>query len=208
MSATSVLQNTRSRLRDLLIYFPVFLRNPIVSIKRVPEWDISNAVLLLVLVTIPSGILSGVISRNIMTMLWGIFLLPIITVLITSTAAVGFYYIFLVLFRRQVDPVKLYVLVVLSSIPFLALRILVPIAPPLSILAVLAAGALFTVGAVENFQLPRPKVYKLMGSLFVVFFVFWIYQTIQSSRRKADYSKEISPETLQQLKEEMEREVD
>lgn len=204
----AVWQNTKSRLRDILTYLPLFFRSPITSIQRVPDWDFGNALLLLVLITIPSGILGGIVARNMMTVLWGIFLLPVITVFITAILAIGFYYVFTALFRTQVDPARLFLTVVLASIPFLALRIFVPIIPLFSLIGVILSALLLTVGVVDNFSLPRQKVFKLMGGLIAVFFIFWMYQTIQSSRRKTDYSKEISAETLQQLREELEKETE
>ncbi|HEX4924698.1 MAG TPA: YIP1 family protein [Bdellovibrionales bacterium] len=204
----AVWQNTKSRLRDILTYLPLFLRSPVASIQRVPDWDFVNALLLLVLITIPSGILGGIFARNIMTILWGIFLLPFITVFITAILAIGFYYTFMALFRAQVDPAKLFLTIVLASIPFLVLRILVPVIPLFSLIGVVLSAVLLTVGVTDNFNLPKQKVFKLMGGLIAVFFIFWIVQTIQSSRRKTDYSKEIPAETLQQLKEELEKETE
>jgi hypothetical protein len=194
----------KSRLRDIAAFLPLFLRSPVASIQRVPDWDFVNALLLLVLITIPSGILSGVISRNVMTILWGIFLLPITTVIFTVMITAGFYYLFIALFRVKVDPTKLFLTVVLSAVPFLALRILVPVLPPLAPLGVALSGLLLTVGIAENFRLPRQHVMKLMGACFAVFFVFWIFQMIQSTGRPRNLNKEIPADALQQLEKEME----
>lgn len=197
-------EKTKSRLRDIALYLPMFFRSPIPSIQRVPDWDFVNAVLLLIVVTIPSGVLSGIIARNMMNILWGIFLLPITALILTTLVAAGFYYLFMAIFRVTVDPAKLFLIVVLASMPFLALRILVPIFPFLVPIGVGLSGLLLIVGFADNFRLPRQQILKLMGVCFAVFMVFWIIQTIQDTSRKSDLRKEIPSDALQQLEKEFE----
>ncbi|MEQ1878856.1 MAG: hypothetical protein ABL958_19610 [Bdellovibrionia bacterium] len=198
-------EKTKSRLRDIGFYLPLFFRSPVASIQRVPDWDIVNAMLLLVLITIPSGILSGVIARNMMTILWGIFLLPITAVIFTILITAGFYYLFMALFRVKVDPVKLFLTVVLSAIPFLVIRIIVPVLPPLLPFGVLLSGILLIVGFTDNFKLPRKQVLNLMGACFAVFMVFWIVQMIQSTSRRSAIHREIPADALQTLEKEFEQ---
>jgi len=205
MSVSPFWEKAKSRLRDIGFYLPMFFRSPVASIQRVPDWDFTNAILLLILVTIPSGILSGVISRNLMTILWGIFLLPVTSLVFTALIAAGFYYLFMAIFRVKVDPVKLFLTVVLASIPFMVIRIVVPVLPPLLPFGVLLSGLLLIVGFVDNFRLPRKQVMNLLGACFAVFMIFWIVQMIQSTGRRHDVSREIPADALQTLEKELEQ---
>jgi hypothetical protein len=203
-SATAVWNNTKFRLREIANYLPLFLKAPVTNIQRAPNWDVWNALLLLLLVTIPSGVLGGAIARNFMNILWGIFLLPLVTVFFTATISFGFYYVFVTLFKSKTDPTKVFVIVVLAAVPLLIIRIFVPLLPPLSVLGVACSATLLTVGFVENFGLPKQKVIKLISGLFAVFLMFWVYQMIQASKQKSKFNQEIPAETLQLLEKEFE----
>src|SRR5687768_16924792 len=92
--ASTTWNKLKSRVRETVSFLPVFARAPVTQIQRAPPWDIWNALLLLIIVTVPSGILSGLVATNFMNVLFGIFLLPIVTVFFAGLLSVGFYYVF------------------------------------------------------------------------------------------------------------------
>jgi hypothetical protein len=201
-ASASVWTKTKFRIRETALFLPGFLKRPVTGIHRVPDWDVWNALLLFAMVSIPSGILAGLIQRSFMGILWGIFLLPIVALFFIGGLSSIFYYSFSTLFKTPVDPNRVFLVVILASIPVLVMRIFVSLFPPLSLLAVAASGALLVVGFVENFQLPRAKIIKLVSALFAVFLVYWIVQTIRASRLEKPDHRTIPAESLQKLQDE------
>jgi hypothetical protein len=192
----------KGRLLELAQFFIFFLKNPLRAMQVIPNWDLPRIFGFLIFISVPSGLLSGLISRSPIMILWGLILLPLLAFISTGFVTALFYYSFLAVFKTKVDLTRLFLVVVVASIPFMIIRVLVAMIPPLVIIAVAASAILLTVGFVENFNLPRKKVLKMVGVFFAVFFVFWMLQMMNRARSNTDYKDRISPEAVEQLEKE------
>jgi hypothetical protein len=122
-----------------------------------------------VIVTMISGVLSGIVHRSIGSIFWNIIQTPILTLITTFISSLFFYYTFQIFNERIIDFKKLFTTVFFANIPFFIFQIISGFFPPVLLIGLAFTAFLLIVGFVENFQLPRKFVIRLVAGLYVVF---------------------------------------
>ena len=189
--------------QEILRYFKGYFRNPVQGMKCVPDWDWSPLVVVLLIFSVLTGVIAGIISQSTTSLLGNIFVYPIMNFVTLFLITGILFYLFQYLYNLNVDYRRLFTAVFLAALPAIILRILSPLDIPVSIVGVLAACFLLSVGLIENFFLPRKGVLKLMGAFFGVFFVFWMYSIISISHEKESTKVEVTKESLDILQKEL-----
>ncbi len=205
MEHTPPTPQPKSQFKSVLSYFWLYFRNPLNAIKSVPEWSIPTTVIVQILFSILIGFISDQLTDFILVK--GVFFFPISSLITTLLGAGFFYFLFLVIFNTEVSFLKLYKIVFLSHIPFLILRLFRVWIAPVELIGFMATSALLTVGFVENFQFPKKKMIRVIGVLFIIYFMVWTAQQISNSKNTVDARKNLDPETeiesVEQIKKDM-----
>lgn len=189
----------KSRSEDVLTFLKVFVRQPIVATRKLPDWDIETTALLVLYTSMASAILTGLLMRGFLALISSIILMPVMTLLVLIIATAFFHYAFIFLYDRTIDWKKIFQVLAVASIPFMALRIFGFWISPLVIFGFAITCALMIVGFVDNFYLPKRGMMKLIGLVLALFFCQWVYSTIKNNSRMANYRDRISDESLQVL---------
>lgn len=180
-----------------------FLKNPVDGMKNLPSLTWGELFIFITGLSALSGALQGLISRNILSIIAGILFFPIGVLLSLTIATAFFYYVFLFVFERQLDLKQLATHLVFAAIPMLILSVISSILPAVQVVGMLAAVFLLLVGFHENFGLPRKKMAKLLGVMFFVYLIYWIYGAISSHQVRNDLRYQTSPESLDILEKEL-----
>lgn len=75
--------------------------------------------------------------------------------------------------------------------------------PLLTLLGILVTGILLIVGFVENLQVPKKPLIKIMMGLFAIYFIFWIISSIEINREQEHLKSKALPESLDILQKEL-----
>ena len=159
-----------------------FLKNPIEGIKRLPDWSWASLIICMVILSMISGILSGLIPPNFYRILGGFVLSPFVGVASGMVGALLIYYYFQVFEKRTVPLRKVFTLILFANVPFFTFQIVSEILPPITLVGFAFAAMLLAVGLTENFQLEKKRSIRLAGILFAVIFFLWLWNRIDISR--------------------------
>lgn len=160
--------------RALTEYLFEFIKNPVKKIAALPDWNWPSIFTIQILLSIASGILAGLIKLNFYRVAAGIFLMPIISTIGALLLSLFIYYYFQFIESRTESYRKIFVLVILSSIPFYIFQILSEYLPIISIVGFAITSLLAVVGLCENFRLDKKRAYIFVGLLFVLVLATWI----------------------------------
>lgn len=180
--------NFVQRLKDDFLFILEFLKNPIQNISRLPKWSWKRTVLISVLISVAAGTLNGFIPPNIYNIAFGLIFMPLISFLLTHILSGFFYYYFQVFEKRTVDYLNLLRMVVLANVPFLILHSLTSLLPPLTLIGLAFSALLLVVGLTESFSLDRKRAIKLVSVLYVMVFVVWLWEKIDTRRLSRTFS--------------------
>lgn len=158
-----------------------FLKNPIHKIAHLPEWGWFHLMSLLVVTSLISGILAGLVSRNIYHFLFGLLLLPTITLITEFVLTSFFYYYFQVFERRIVSFQKLWTLVIFANIPFFLFQVVSGLIAAMTLVGFAFTGLLLVVGLSENFQMKKQRALRLILTLYTVVFLVWLWGQVDKS---------------------------
>jgi hypothetical protein len=164
---------TKDEIRSILITVFQFLKHPLREIKILPDWDWKTLLFVQVIVSLVSGILSGLISLNFFALLAGLFVVPITSVVTAIVSSLFFYYTFLLIDKRQLPAQKLVTLMVLSNIPFFIFQTINPIFPFVTVIGFLFTALILVQGLTSNFNLNHKHVLRIVGTLFVIYLILW-----------------------------------
>jgi hypothetical protein len=165
-----------------------FLKNPVHFMKSLPHWDWKRVLIFTLFVTLPAGLLAGVIEGH----LFFIMTLPLFTLILTGVSTLFFYYAFQIFARKTVSIRRLYLLIVFANIPFFIFQIAASLVPFILMIGFAMTALLLVVGFVEVFELPRKPIAQAMVGLYVIFFIIWLMGLVQSERlKKAFEQKEV-----------------
>ncbi len=193
----------KAEIKDSFFTLLQFLRNPISEMQKLPEWEWPKMLLLLAAMASICGAIAGVVSGNLFDIFTRPIILPISSVVMTGIASGFFYYVFKFFFQREVSYQKLYTNLIFASIPAHILVILDHFLRPASLIGLAAGGILLTVGFSANFGLDRKKVGRLMGAMFGIYLVFWIFSSINLGKSHREYRQKATPESLEILEREL-----
>lgn len=179
---------------EIFHYLKNFARNPMVEVGRLPDWNWPRVMFLQISLTIVSGIMSAIIMKSFSTwkLAQGIIVFPIVATTIGLILASFFYYYFQVFEKRTVSFVKLSTLVFLSNTFFYLFHIAAGYFAFSDILGMAFTGMLITVGLTENFQMEKRRSLRLVGVLFFLIFVIWVFEKMRDSRLVSSVSQSIN----------------
>lgn len=155
-------------------YLLEFIKRPIQKIGQLPDWNWTSIFTVQILLSIASGILAGLIKLNVYRIAAGIFLMPIISTIGALLLSLFIYYYFQFFENRSESYRKIFILVILSSIPFYLFQILSEYLPLISIIGFAFTSFLAIVGLCENFKMERKRAYILVGMLFILVLATWV----------------------------------
>lgn len=193
----------RAKLNDCVATLIRYLKNPVQTMRTLPDWDWIQLGAFHGAIAATCGVIAGLVTLRFAKIFSGLILFPISTSILVMIVSGFFYYTFLFVFNRELSFRRVVTVVVFANIPNLVLSIAVGYLPPLSILAVGVSSALLIVGLVEVSNVSRKSIMKLVGLLFGLYCVFWIYGVISSSQEKSSIKDMATPESLDILEKEM-----
>lgn len=195
--------SVKDRIHDRVRFLTQFLKNPVEGMKRLPNWPWNELIILMGAMGAACGLLNGLLSTNILSMVAGILFFPIGVLFSLFISSGFFYYVFLFFYKREFDFWQVFTNVLFASIPALLLSVFSDIIPAVDLIGVAAALFLLIVGFSENLKLPRKKISKLMVGVFAVYVIFWMYGSITNQKIKSDFRDKASPESIDILEKEM-----
>jgi hypothetical protein len=107
---------------------------------------------------------------------------PFMAFFLTSLMAVFIYYYFQIFEKRTLDFKQIYILILFADIPFFLFQVASEILPPITLVGFAFTALLLAVGLTENFQLEKQKSLRLIGGLFLVVFLIWLWNLIEVRR--------------------------
>ncbi|WP_413287909.1 Yip1 family protein [Bdellovibrio sp. HCB337] len=159
-----------------------FLKHPIQEIARLPDWSWKTLVWVQVSCAMASGVLAGLTKPGFFSILAGIILTPIVSMVMVSVLTAFLYYYFQVFEKRSASARKLFTLSVFASIPFFILQIGSSLLPPITLIGFAFAAMLMTVGLTENFQMEKRRAIRLCVVLFSIVMLVWAANKVSLSR--------------------------
>jgi hypothetical protein len=168
--------------KELSVFLFHFLKNPILNIKTAPNWGYKTSLFVLMMVAALSGALYGIITRRGYDLLAGLILMPLTAPIVLGVGSLFFYYSFQIIFNQTVDFKKLLSIIVLANLPFFIFQTVSHYIPPITLVGHGFTSFLLIVGFSENFHLPKKRVMQLVGAIYSVIVLVWIYQKFDSIR--------------------------
>lgn len=176
--------------REALLYVQKFLRRPLEEIARLPDWTLTQVLVVHGLLALVSGVLSGFFPFGLWRVLQGLILFPILVSVMASLLSAFLYYYFQIFERRTVSYVKLFTLVAFSNLPFFLFHIPSALFPPSDLFGLAMASILLVIGLTENFGMEKRRSLRLVGLLFGLLFLLWLAEKVLSSRDRLPASLE------------------
>jgi hypothetical protein len=193
----------RQRLNEVLHFLLSYLKNPVHAMRTLPEWDWYTLLAFYTAAAASCGVLAGIISLRFTQVLAGLIVFPISATLGAIILSGFFYYTFSFFFHREVTLKKLFTIVALSLLPFFAVYTISSWLEPLKLIGFGVSSILLTVGLVEHSHVERKPIVRLIGGLYGLYLVFWIFSMI-SSRSETEHLKDLAtPESMETLTKEL-----
>src|SRR5690606_20408781 len=104
--------------KEIIRYLIDYLRHPIEKIKTLPDWNWTVLVVTLIVLSIASGILTGLVPPNFFRVMGGIIISPLVGLVTTTLGALFIYYYFQVFEKRTCSLRKIFTLILFANIPF------------------------------------------------------------------------------------------
>lgn len=186
----------RQKVNEVLRYLVEFLKNPVQGMRTPPQWEWQVLLIFNATLAAAFGVLTGIVKFSFAQIFAGLIVSPISNTFIVIVVTGFFYYTFLFFFKREVPPKKLLAIVILANLAPIAFTPIEAYLPQANIVSLTAMTLLLYVGFVENTGIDRKKIGRLLGGLFVVFLVFWIYSTISITQEKKSLKNFTTPGTL------------
>lgn len=95
-----------------------FIKQPVANIKKLPDWHWRTLIIAQVLMTSFSGMLSGLFQRSVPSILFGFFMMPLLTLMTVSISSLFFYYTFQIFTEKHIEFRKVFTAVFFANIPF------------------------------------------------------------------------------------------
>lgn len=193
----------RAELEDLLKFLPTYLFNPVDGIRSAPAWSWPTLLSLQIGFAIASGAIGGLINFSFWNFLSGLFLLPLSSLFQVVVISFFLSSYFALVHSTYLERQRLFGIVVLANLPYLVLHMFSGYIPLIDLIGFLATCALLVVGLAEHFRLDKRDLLKLMGGVYLVFFVVWgisQYRTVTSAEQYRSLS---TPKSLDKLESEL-----
>lgn len=169
---------------EIFSHLKKFATHPMDEIRRLPDWNWSQVFTLQIILSLVSGILSALVSREFGTwkILQAVIVFPLVSTLTGLILASFFYYYFQVFEKRTVSFLKLATMVFLANTVFYLFHSIAGLLAIIDILGMLFTGVLLIVGLTDNFQMPRKHSIRLVGILLALIFSVWVFEKLHDSR--------------------------
>ena len=167
--------NQNAALKNILDYLIEFVKNPIQKIAQLPDWNWTSIIIVQITIAVASGVLAGLIKFNLYRIASGIFLMPFVSTISSALLSIFFYYYFQFFENRTESFRKLFILVILTSIPFYIFQIISEYFAPITLIGVGFTCLLGIVGLTENFGVAKRRSTQLMGFIFGLTVLTWIF---------------------------------
>jgi hypothetical protein len=183
-------------LREILSETARFLRHPMDEMKSLPDWHWRRLLLAQLIISALSGSLAGLIAKSATAVFAGTFLSPILHISSVLVASAFFYYSFQIFLRRTESFRKIATVVFFSYVPFIIFQIVSDPVPVVTPIGFALGSYLLFVGLAYNLNLPRPWAFRLMVSLYILFFVVWALNRLENSNldRSLNFGGPSAPE--------------
>lgn len=169
-----VTPNQKINIKELIDFLISFIKQPVAKITELPDWSWFSLLVVQILLALVSGFLAGLIKLNIYRVLFGIFIMPVVSTIAALLLAMFLYYYFQFFESRVESYRRLFTLVILSSIPFYLFQIISEYFAPVTLIGFAFTSLLGIIGLSENFKLTRKRSAQLVGVLFVLVLATWL----------------------------------
>lgn len=184
MNIKNELKNDLFEIKNTLI---PFIKQPVLQIKKLPDWHWRTLIFAQILMTALSGILSGLFQRSATSILFGFFMMPILTLVTVSISSLFFFYTFQIFTEKHIEYRKIFTAVFFANIPFFIFQTISAIFPPISLVGLAFTSLLLVVAFVENYQVPRQFILRLIAAIYLLFAVITIFSYFQSRIQMSKY---------------------
>jgi len=158
-----------------------YLKHPVQEIRKLPNWEWRRVILAQVIVTVICGFLTGLIFRSPLNMLMGMFVTPIIALLVAMISSLVFFYTFQIVSEKLIELRLIFTAVFFANVPFFLFQIIVGLFPPISLVGLAFTALLLIVAFVDNFQLSRKFVTRLIAGIYIVMVLTYVLAWYTSS---------------------------
>ncbi len=193
----------RAELDDILKFLPSFFANPVEGVRTAPDWSWPALLSLQAGAAAVSGVVGGLVSMNVWRFLGGLFLFPIISLI--QVAVISFFLAsyFALAHSTYLERKRLAGVVVVANLPYLALHVISGWVPLIDLIGFLTTCALLVVGLSEHFRLERKDLLRLIGGIYLAFFLVWATSQYRNSKRADEYRVLSAPKSLDRLESEI-----
>jgi len=157
-----------------------FIKNPVQEISKIPDWNWPSIFFVQIMIALSSGLLAGLIKFNFYRMAAGILIMPVVSTITSLLMATFFYYYLQFLENRTEDFRKIFIFVILSSIPFYIFQIISEYFAPMTLIGFGFSFLLAIVGLCHNFKVAKKRAYQLIGFLFILALTTWVTSRFSS----------------------------
>ena|GEM_PF-862308 len=168
--------------KEVFRYIINYLRHPVEKIKALPDWSWTVLLITLIVISMASGVLTGLVPPNFFRIMGGIVISPIVGVVTTFIGALFIYYYFQVYEKRTCSLRKIFTLILFANIPFFVFQIASELVPPITLVGFAFTALLLAVGLTDNFQMEKRRSIRLVTILFAIVFILWLWNRIDISR--------------------------
>ncbi len=166
--------NLKIDLREIFLALRNYLKHPVQEIRKLPTWEWRRLILAQVVVTMFSGLLSGVIHHSLFAIFFNMILTPILSLITAFISSLFFFYTFQIFSEKTVEFRSLFTAVFFANVPFFIFQIVMGYFPPILLVGLAFTAILLIVAFVDNFQLPRKLVSRLIGGIYVIFVLTYL----------------------------------
>lgn len=152
-----------------------YLRNPLMEIKTLPDWNWPVLLVTLIGIAMGSGLLMGLIPPSFFRIISGLIVSPIVAVVTAFVSSLFIYYYFQVFEKRTCSLRKIFTLVIFANIPFFIFQSVAELVPPISLVGFAFTSLITAVGLTENFHLDKRRSLRLVTLLYGVVLLIWIW---------------------------------
>lgn len=150
-----------------------FARNPVEAMKTPIRLSLGALISLQAGAAIASSAIHALIERNVLDFAIGIFVFPVISVMVSAIFTLFIYYYFSIFTSTFLEIHRLHSIVVFATVPYFLAHALSGFLAPIDLIGILFMAILLVVGLVEQFGLGRGPVLTLTGAAVAVYFAAW-----------------------------------
>lgn len=195
--------NIQSQLQSLKSFMPIYARNPVDGMRRLPQLDWSMLLGFHVVVAAICGIIGNLIERNWLGAIASTIVAPLAAFVLTFFLTGFFYYLILIVFKTTPSFYSILQNLIFAALPSQFLGVLSGLVPPVYLIGMAASLMLLYVGFVSNLRLEAKKLRNVLFGLFAIFAAYWIFQLVQNTSSSNRIRIKATPESLDILEKEM-----